>query len=365
MAAVIAFISSAMPFGALKITNGPVVFEYGGDDYCVIWETSKKGSGCVKYSVDGEEKTVWDEEYGVIRTHDVIHRVFVPKDELRGNEYRICSQFVWFKYGYAALKGKTTESEPIAFGGAAPDDGLKLLCVSDIHECEDRFFEAVGKLDYTPDMVLMIGDVTSNTEDVSRFTGRLINDMARLTGGAVPVAYARGNHETRGEFATQYARYLPRSTDGLYFTFNFGPLSAAVLDTGEDKADDHEEYDGLVNFTDYLNKEYDWIQTLEEEDFPGRYRIVFTHIPGLTNMRGMDWATPFDEMGFDMIVGAHYHDAGSWNEDRIPIIVDGGERDDDFWITSIFLNDGVIDLNVTDMAGQSVFSFTTDVGEEG
>lgn len=357
MAAVAALFGSWFPFGGNKLRVGPAVFEYGGDSYCVMWETTKKGSGCVRYTVDGKEKTVWDEELGRIRSDDTVHRVYVPKDELRDNDYRVCSQYVFFRYAYTALKGRTVESDVYHFRGEEKEDGIKILCASDIHEYNDAALEAAANSGTKPDMVVLLGDVSSNMEVKERFTHALLGNAAALSGGTVPVVYVRGNHEPRGEFAAQLPAYLPTAGGEMYFTFDFGGLSAVVLDSGEDKEDSHVEYSGLVNFSSYLAEEYEWVRSLRAEQFDGKYKLVFSHIPGIQDMWGENWASCFDDMGFDMIVGGHLHNCKSWNKARIPIVSEGGIQDDDYWICSIFLEDGAIDLNVTNRAGERVYYF--------
>lgn len=351
----------SVSFGGDKISVPPTVFEYGGDDYCVIWETSKKGSGYVKYSFEGEEIVRYDEAGGVIRTDETIHRVFVPKEELRENEYVVGSQYVGFKKAYDAIKGETVESEAIRFGGAEKEDDIKILSVSDIHGAEFFLYRAVSRLDYTPDLIVILGDAASGMETKAHFSAKVLENAARLSGGSAPVAYVRGNHEARGEFASRLAEYLPVSGDGLYYSFEFGPLSAVVLDTGEDKEDGHREYSGLVDFETYRAREQEWIDSLSAGDFGGRYKLVFAHIPGISGLAGRDWATPFREMGFDLQVSAHLHKA-EFTDGELPVLIDGGTQTAGFLVSTIELKDGNIDMTVTDAWGKTVLSETVPAG---
>ena len=88
----------------------------------------------------------------------------------------------------------------------------------------------------------------------------ILGNAAYLSKGEYPVVYVRGNHETRGEFAAHLRDYFPTDTNELYFTFRYGPVSAVVIDSGEDKADDHYEYSGLVDFESYRQQEFDWLK---------------------------------------------------------------------------------------------------------
>src|SRR5690625_6686979 len=60
---------------------------------------------------------------------------------------------------------------------------------------------------------------------------------------------SRVNHDVRGKDSQFLEDYLT-GPDGLYhYGFRQGPLASIVLDSGEDKPDDNEEYGGLANFS--------------------------------------------------------------------------------------------------------------------
>lgn len=361
LATVITMFAVSFSFGGDKISVSPAVFEYGGDDYCVIWETSKKGAGYVKYTYEGEEVVRYDEAGGVIRTDDTIHRVFVPREELRENDYVVGSQYVGFKQAYDAIKGETVESDAIRFGGAEKEDDIKILSVSDIHGAEFFLYRAVSRLDYTPDLIVLLGDAASQMETKAQFSGKVLENAAKLSGGSVPVAFVRGNHEARGEFAPRLKDYLPASQDGLYYSFDFGALSAVALDTGEDKEDSDREYGGLADFETYRAREQKWIDSLRSDDFGGKYKLVFAHIPDISAFFGRDWAGPFREMGFDLQVSAHLHEA-KFTDGELPVLVDGGTQIAGFLVSTIVLKDGKIEVTVTNFLGKTVLSETVPAG---
>lgn len=290
-----------------KIVVQPTVFDVGGDNYTIIFQTSLKGSGYVKYTVDGEEKIVWDTTSGSISTHDDIHSISVPKNELRNNTYVVGSQFVAYKLGYSAIKGRSVESDPISFRGEEKEDNINILAITDVHNKQKEMMEAASFFTQEFDMVVMLGDIVSDFGNKSRFTDHVLTDAATLSKGEIPVVYARGNHETRGEYASQMLKYFRTESGELYYTFKFGALSAIVLDTGEDKEDSHKEYSGLVDFASYREKQYSWIESLDAEDFDGRYKIVFSHMPSIDDHFGKNWMTPLKNLGAQLIVGGHHH----------------------------------------------------------
>ncbi len=340
-----------------KIKVRPAVFDMGNENYCIIFESSLKGSGYVRYNINGKEKTIWDATSGIIATHDTVHKIIVPKNELRNNDYVVGSQYVPFKFAYTATKGATTESEPIHFSGEEKEDGIKILAITDIHEMEEDVRKAVSHFEDDFDMVVMLGDITSNFEKKEKFTDHVLADAAELSGGRIPVIYTRGNHETRGEYASQMLQYFPTETGEFFYTFDFGGLSAVVLDSGEDKEDSHEEYSGLIDFASYREKEYKWINSLKAEDFKGKYKIVFSHEPRLTDHFGKNWEAPLKELGFDLITGGHLH-TSELIEGEIPAFVACGKYKDGWAASSITLENGEIRLLTINTEGETILNKT-------
>ena len=345
-----------------KITVEPAVFEVGGDNYTIIFETSLKGSGYVKYTVDGEEKIIWDTTSGTISTHDTIHSISVPKDELRGNTYVVGSQFVAYKLGYNAIKGRRVESDPISFRGEEKEDDIRILAITDVHGMQDKMEKATEYFAEEMDMVVMLGDIVSDFGNKSRFTDHVLTDAAILSKGEIPVVYARGNHETRGEYASQMLKYFRTETGELYFTFSFGALTAVVLDPGEDKEDDHKEYSGLVDFASYREKQYSWIDSLEEEDVEGRYKITFSHMPNIDDHFGKNWMTPLKEIGFQLIVGGHHHVSKIFEKEILAFDA-CGKYAEGWAASSLTLTDDYIKMKTINTEGEVILDKYLDIWE--
>lgn len=337
-------------FKSIKIIAGPAVFECG-DSYAVVWATSAKGSGYVL--IDGIK--YWDMHGGVIKTHDCVHTVRISKEKIIGHKYKVVSQRINFKDAYSAAKGKTVESAWIDFGGAAPSDDINILSVSDVHDMAEQMYEAVKHINTRPDYIVMLGDISSVMIEKKRYICGILEHAGNLSGGMIPVAYIRGNHETRGEFASQMINYLPTSTGEFYYTFDFGLLSAVVIDSGEDKTDDHEEYSGLVDFSDYREQEYNWLCSLKEEDFKGKYLIAFSHAPKLENHFGKNWVEPLKNLGMQLIVGGHHHTSEFINS-APPVYVECGKlgKTGKFGAALITLHENTIKLKTVTNNGEII-----------
>lgn len=344
-----------------KIKVPPTVFDMGDENYCVLFVTSLKGSGYIKYTVNGEEKVIRDTTSGTISTHDTVHKIIVPKEELRNNSYVVGSQFVAYKLGYSAIKGGSVESGPINFRGGEKEDGIKLLAITDVHEMMNEVKKSLEFFTEEYDMMVFLGDICSDFGNKSRFTDHVLADASYITKGEYPVVYARGNHETRGEYASQMLEYFPTSTGELYYTFSYGGLSAIVLDPGEDKEDDHVEYSGLVDFSSYREKQFKWINSLKAEDFTGRYKLVFSHDPTLTEHFGKNWEEPLKNLGFNLIVGGHHHQS-SLTKGDISVFIAGGKNSDFTWAaSSITMENGEIKMKTVNVDGTTILKDSIEV----
>ena len=67
----------------------------------------------------------------------------------------------------------------------------------------------------------------------------LVDSMARLSKGALPVVFTRGNHELMGEGANAIEDYIPTPTGQFYYTFTYNNAYFIVNDMGADKPDDN------------------------------------------------------------------------------------------------------------------------------
>lgn len=348
-------------FSSIKIIAGPAVFECG-DGYAVVWATSAKGSGKIIIEKDGKEKTFWDAKSGDIKTHDKVHVVKVAKKELIGSTYTVWSQRVNYKWGYDSFIGNAVSSDKIRFNGQPKNDDIKILCVSDVHDRSKEMYQSLEFFEEKPDMLALIGDISSEVEYKSRYIKGILSHAGNITNGEIPIVYARGNHETRGEIASQMINYFPHSTGEFYFTFNFGEISAIVLDPGEDKEDNHPEYSGLVDFSNYREQEYNWLCSLKKDNFPGKYLIAFSHDPKIDKHFGKDWNEPLKNLGVDLIVGGHYH-ISDFVDAQPPIYIECGKRakTEEFAAGMLIINNEKIEMKTINNKGEVLLNKTVNI----
>ncbi len=321
-------LSLMLPF---KFTQKACVFETGDSMYTVMWETNLKANGYVTYTYNSKQYTVYDQVCGNIRTHETIHSVRIPKEHLDNNTYRFHSQFVGMKYGYDAIKGKTLSSSLVYFKGYHNQDEINVYTLSDIHGNLAEALDSIKNIDVPADIIVLNGDISSTIVFKKDFTKKILGYAYELSNGEIPVVYTRGNHETRGEYASCVAQNFRINGTGMYFTFNYGPLWAAVLDSGEDKPDDHKEYNGLVDFETYLREQTDWLSSLSSDIGKGSdFRLAFSHMPDIDDRHGSNWAKELERLGVQALFSGHTHtlDLRSKFNEEYPFytVIEGGRN---------------------------------------
>lgn len=368
----------------------PMVID-DGDGYSVVFATSAPGTGYIEYEYEGEEYRVYDSSAGRIKGDSTIHHIRVPYEHLDNNDYRVGSMRVLEVYGYGGRNGRTITSETYTFTPVTGEE-QDYLCISDWHIRMSRAHDAVKYVgDY--DAVLYMGDASPGLEWEEEAAEYIVKFGGELSGGEKPVVYLRGNHETRGAYASKLTDAL--GMESLYYEVRMGDYRFIVLDCGEDKHDDHPEYGSLADYEAYRVEMADWLDTLEPD---GSKTVVLCHAPSVALIEGkyVDVGedelrerifTKLEELGASVLISGHLHecylnlndgreemigelyinpDGYTYEEDPttnvggIPVYVDGGyvHRRDLFVASKVTLSPDGIALLAFSEHGDKVFEYT-------
>lgn len=299
-----------------KINCTPAVFAVE-DTYQIVFTTSSKGTAWVV--IDGVE---YNETYSGYRyTEDRIHKITVPMEALdNAGEYTIYAKAMLLRGPYSSMQGKTIQ-KTYHWKGVNPEDGLNYYVISDVHNITESPVECASYFDDNLDFLINCGDQvswidrTSDLEETFRMCGE-------ITKGAIPVIYARGNHETKGVLADEFYRYVgTNENNDYYFTFRIKNIWGVVLDVGEDHSDKFVEYYGAAKFNAYRNAQTEFLDEIlanadTEFNAPGvDYRIAVCHIP-LTVKSTADhaakwkdaWVERLNQMKLTVLFGGHIHE---------------------------------------------------------
>ena len=332
-----------------KITHGPYLCDMTQDGVTVVWTTSKPALSWVEVAPDdgrsfyAQEHTRYYQPVAGRKLADrTLHAVRI-KGLKPGTDYcyRIFSQEVtaWPQRGKASY-GRVAASDvfrrkPYPFR-TFPDSGAdcSFIVFNDIHGRADYMAELCKKIDFSElGFVVFNGDMSSSVESGEQLFKDYLDASAALFAAGTPILFTRGNHETRGVFADSLGDYFPGRDGRFYGIYRYGDVCILLLDCGEDKPDDHAEYNGLADYDAYRAEECAWLKKAvrSEEFLTASARIVLLHIPpaagawhGSVHLNEL-FVPVLNEAGIDLMLCGHdhrysFHPAGE-RDAKFPIVV--------------------------------------------
>ncbi len=288
-------------------TYGAVVYAVE-DDYQIVFSTSDSAIAWVE--IGGE--CYYDLYAGSMRSADKVHKVEVPQEVLdAAGGYTVCARQMIYRGPFGGCTGETI-SQSYDFRPVDTSDGLTYFTLSDVHEAVDA---AAAAAQGDQDFLVLLGDIVSMVE--TEADAQLANELAhKVTGGQIPVIYARGNHEIKGEYAEVLYKYVGSQNQNFYYTVTLaGEVFCVVLDMGEDHEDDWWEYYGTAQFDRYRQEQTQMLEDIlasgAAENY--RYRLALCHIPvvygnGKFVRFREEWTGLLNEMQIDMYLGGHNHE---------------------------------------------------------
>ena len=355
-----------------RITHGPYLCDMSQDGVTVVWTTNRPALSWVEASPADSlapappprhYQTVAGRKLAGRTLHAVRVRGLQPGTDYR---YRIFSQEVlsWPDVNNVTY-GKTVGADASrrrAYGFRtfpAAGSGCSFLVLNDIHGKADVLTRLCKRVDFSElGFVAFNGDMSSSVESGEQLFKDYLDASAALFAAGTPILFTRGNHETRGVFADSLGDYFPGRDGRFYGIYRYGDVCILLLDCGEDKPDDHAEYNGLADYDAYRAEECAWLKKAvrSEEFLTASARIVLLHIPpaagawhGSVHLNEL-FVPVLNEAGIDLMLCGHYH-RYHW--------IDDGSRGVDFPILVNSNNDCLrvsadakgIDLKVVNTAG--------------
>ncbi len=281
---------------AIKIIHGPYLQAVTDTEATIVWVTDTKALSWVEVAPnDGThfyhvERPQFYQTYLGKRVYGTVHQIRITGLE-PGKSYRYSTsskEVIDMKghrvtYGHVATTKVYGNNFNNIFTTLNPSkEKSQFIMLNDIHAKQEKIeallntFEK-GKTDmvfYTGDMVSMV-----TTEEIlfQGFVDASVNHFAKQ----VPFYLARGNHETRGLFATNFLTYFPTLNNKTYYTLQHGNVFYIILDGGEDKPDSCLEYYETAVYDQFRKEEAEWLKKVveSEECKNAKYRIVLMHMP--------------------------------------------------------------------------------------
>lgn len=224
----------------------------------------------------------YDASNGILRSRTRLHRIEVPMQVLdEAKSYTLCLRPVRRRKAYRTKTGPLKE---ITFPfRPVPMENARAYHIADAHNLVSPILTAArafGDMDF----LILNGDIISHSGHRRHFDN-LYKLCAALTGGSIPVVFARGNHDMRGKYAEQFPDFTPTQNGNTYYSFRLGSIWGVVLDCGEDKPDDCPEYGGTVACHGFRQRQTEFLKALTahpETEYAAagiQTKLVICHVP--------------------------------------------------------------------------------------
>ena len=360
----------------LRILYGPYLQNVKENEATIVWVADKPSIGWVELAPNdgthyyGEERPKYFDTTNGVKNTSLLHAVKVkaltPGTTYR---YRIYSQEVLSHEGINVLYGRVAASDVYkknALTFTTCDSNKKetsFVMINDIHGRENIITKLLNNANYKDkDLIIFNGDMVSEFKDEQTIFNGFMKESIDLFASEKPMYYARGNHETRGEFATSFQKYFSPKEPFLYYLFRQGPVCFIMLDTGEDKPDSDIEYSGITDYDGYRTDQVEWMKELyKNEDFKqAKFKVVIAHMPPSADLNiwhgQKDVLKKFvpilNELGVDLMLCGHLH-RNKYEEPsagiKFPVLVNSNNS-----VVSVETNGDQMNLEVLDLDGKVV-----------
>lgn len=356
--------------------HGPYLQELSEHAVTFIFTTSDKGFSWVEVKPDGGEAerhyTVRNGLRDAYNTFNVI-RVENLRPDTR-YQYRLCSKQIADFQPYKVTFGDSIVSPWRRFSTPDPKaTACSFIALSDMHQQPDKLGRLLNQAGVgSADMIFYVGDMMNYYDNEETPFRSFIDKSVELFASEKPFVLVRGNHETRGNMAREYARYVPKSSGKYYGAYRVGDIMFVVLDCGEDKPDDFWVYAGLTDFDGYRTEQAAWFGKLIRSKAykSAKWRIVMNHFPPLSHMEGdnperhgiqdiTDKFLPlYNQAKIDLMISGHTHAYEFMSPDKydrltFPVIVNSTES-----VARIDIDGRTLKAKVTDTGGNTLKEFT-------
>lgn len=346
------------------ITMGPLLLDMAEDSVVIEWMTDAPSDARVSYGERALDQQAVPQIDGLVPVgtmHRVVLRGLQPG---RTYQYRIASRRVVALRPYWPDRGNTMESPVYSFTTFDKSKrSTSFATMTDTHEDVARVAALMQLAQRQPvDFIVHTGDGVHYATGENQLKDKFLDPVATGLKGRMPLLYARGNHEYRGEFARSLGGYLHAQEGRYYYTRDQGPVHLVVVDTGEDKPDATNVYAGLNDLRGYRAQEYAWFKQVLAEEPRVRaapFTVVLGHDPEWGWLDGADaeWTKRANEAKVDLFIAGHLH-----RLERVK----PGTRGNDFTILAlgqdqiarVEADERQLKVSVIDRAGKVLDAFT-------
>lgn len=272
---------------AVQIIHGPYLQNVSENGVTIVWVTDTDSEAWVEVKTLNEQtpRHFFESKLG-LKSVGRVHKVRITGLE-QGSlyNYSIHSKM----RGKVATQHRNAKGKPLSFRTLdSSKEQISFLFVTDIHADTLRLERLISKEATQHDFAIFNGDMVSRMRSEKQIFEGFVDKSVELFASNTPFFITRGNHETRGEFSSQFMDYFPTPTNQPYYAIRHGNAIFIMLDCGEDKPDSDIEYYNTADFNSHRLAQVKWLQQLvESEEFKSaKSRVVCIHMPPVRQPRG-------------------------------------------------------------------------------
>lgn len=253
----------------------PVLMAPRPDGIEVVWSVTEPARGWVEWATgDDSPRTAAMDTFGFVPQGTEVLRVRID-GWAPGTDYRLRTVTVAAADGRREVSGwkRVRTLDP-----GAPTSSFVVW--NDTHQRAETLTQ-LDEASPQADVWVWNGDICNDWKDADEIIPTALNPAGRDVTDGRPLAFVWGNHDVRGPWAYRLPEVIATPDGRPYYAIRSGPVAAIVLNTGEDKPDDHPSFGGRVGFQELRRRQAIWLA--EQVRRPGfvdaPYRIVFCHLP--------------------------------------------------------------------------------------
>ncbi len=360
------------PDQAFSILTGPYLQTNFGNSISILWITNKDASSWVEFGPTADnlsQKAYGKSELGLKPASRINCIKLTDLTPGQTYYYRIVSKEIKDFLPYKLTYGETIYGDTTHFTNVdTAQKEVSFVMLNDIHDRPKSISHLLSlDKDSKRDFIFFNGDIFDYQTDEKQIINNMLQPCVDYFAKTTPFLYVRGNHETRGKFARDFANYFDQVG---YSSFTLGPVHFIILDTGEDKLDSHPVYAGIVDFDQYRVQQAAWLEKeIQKKAFKSAaFRIVMMHIPPRYSgdEHGAVHCTQlfdplFNRGKVDLVLSGHTHRYKLHEPDKTanhyPIVIGGGPKDGARTLTKIKATHTEIQLNMVDDSGKELINY--------
>lgn len=230
------------------------------------------------------DKTFANHTNGIRISTAGVHRICVPAKVLdSAGEYTVVARKMIERLAYFSKTEESVE-RTYKFKPLEKRENINIYHLADVHGELEQAVECASLYEGKIDLLILNGDISSSSDTFDDMT-RCYKIASRITKGEFPCIMSRGNHDLRGLGAEKLATLMPGDNGKSYYTLRVGCIWAILVDTGEDKEDNHIEYGNTVACHQFREEQEEMIKRVienaksEYRDKGVLYKLVISHVP--------------------------------------------------------------------------------------